>query len=98
MIKNKQCVNCGKNLKGRQEKYCSVKCERCCYRKHNKDKIREEKRKYYQDNKESILQGYQENHNERKRKAREYYSINNSSMLSAISYKTPNSTSIGVDS
>ena len=28
----------------------------------------------------------------------EYYSINNSSMLSAISYKTPNSTSIGVDS
>ena len=40
MKENLYCLNCGKKLTGKQQKYCSQKCQKEHYRKENADKVK----------------------------------------------------------
>jgi hypothetical protein len=76
----KKCLNCGKALVGKQEKYCSSKCNGFWNRINNKEKVKKQKRKYYENNREDILgcskTKYQNNKNKMKEQSRLSYQKN----------------------
>ncbi len=77
---NKKCLNCEKELSGKQKKCCSIKCYNTYYNKNNKNKVKKWKKKYYQKNKEAYseyaLNRYQNNKEKIKEKNKQYYQNN----------------------
>lgn len=67
----RKCLNCGKELVGKQEKYCSAKCNGSWHRTNNKEKVKESKRKCYEKNRESILYHAKNKYQKNKEKMRE---------------------------
>jgi len=81
----KKCLNCEKELTGKQAKYCSHLCECRCYEKKNKEKIDEYRREYRKKHSKKNIK-YQKEYRKEKgdillEEKKEYYKKNKKAIL-----------------
>lgn len=76
-VKEMTCLNCGKELTGKQRKYCSHKCQQRLYYRAHREYYREVDRRYRAEHREERIAAgreYRARHREElNRKARERY-------------------------
>jgi hypothetical protein len=75
-MKNKNCLNCGKELTGKQQKHCCQFCEKKINREKDREKVREYQRIWYQNNKERVKE-YQKKNKKRIKRIAKIYRDNN---------------------